>query len=166
MISLFVIEPMVPQPSLHRLAATGKEISEGDWNGRLGIWREGLVLFAEHPFLGVGSGAFRSAAVEAGKLAHNFAISLLAEVGLVGFTLFGIVLTMVVCHTFVQPLWQRRLWLAVLMAWFIGAVSHNWEYRKQSWLFLSLVIAGAAHSVQHIQPSSRAAAQTTKTMSG
>jgi O-antigen ligase len=158
--SVLVLPAIIPQTSLQRLAATTTEISEGDWNGRLGIWREGLGLFAEHPFLGVGSGAFRSAAVEAGKLAHNFAISLLAEVGIIGLTLFGIILTMAVCHAIGQPLWRRRLWLAVLMAWFIGAVSHNWEHRKQTWLFLSLVIAGATHSVQRIRPFTGAINET------
>ncbi len=155
MASLFAVQFMIPQTSLQRLAETGTEITEGDWNGRLGIWREGLALFVKHPFFGVGAGAFRSAAVEAGKLAHNFAISLLAEVGIIGFALFGIILAMAVCLAIGQPQWQRRLWLAVLTAWFIGAVSHNWEHRKQTWLFLSLVIAGATLSTQQILPSTK-----------
>jgi O-antigen ligase len=138
----------------------GTEITEGDWNGRLGIWREGLQLFAEHPWLGVGGGAFRTAALEAGKLAHNFVISLLAEVGLIGFALFGAVLSMAAYDAVGQPKWLRRLWLAMFVAWLIGAISHNWEYRKQTWLFLGMVTAGATAAVRETQPRNRTLDQT------
>ncbi len=156
----FVLQLTIPQTSLQRLAATGAVITEGDWNGRLDIWREGLQLFAKHPFLGVGGGAFRSAAIEAGKLAHNFAISLLAEVGIIGFALFAMILSMAVHDAIGQPRRLRRLWLAVLMAWMIGALSHNWEHRKQTWLFLGMVIAGTTAAVRETQPYARIVHQT------
>ncbi len=141
--SLLAVLPFVPESSFQRLAATEIAITEGGLNGRSAIWREGVALFFAHPLLGVGSGAFRSAADETGQLAHNFVISLLVEVGVIGFLLYTFVLTMAVYYAIHQPKWSCRFWLTVLMVWTIGAASHNWEHRKQTWLFLSLVPVGA-----------------------
>jgi O-antigen ligase len=142
--SLLAVLPFVPETSIQRLAGTDAVIAEGGLNGRAAIWREGFGLFIEHPLLGVGSGAFRTAASENSQLAHNFVLSLLVEVGIIGFILYAIILTMAVYYAILQPKWSCRLWLTVLMVWAIGAASHNWEHRKQTWLFLSLVPVGAS----------------------
>jgi O-antigen ligase len=142
--SLLGLLPLVPESSFQRLAATDSVISGGDLNGRAGIWREGFAVFVENPLIGVGGGAFREAASESGKVAHNFVLSLLVEVGIVGFVLYAIVLAMAVYYAIHQPKWSCRLWLTVLTVWAIGAATHNWEHRKQTWLFLSLVPVGAS----------------------
>ncbi|MGH7491212.1 MAG: O-antigen ligase family protein [bacterium] len=142
--SLFVLLPFVPESSFQRLAATEVVVLEGDLNGRLEIWREGFITFTMHPWIGVGSGVFRTAATETGKLAHNFVISLLVELGIIGFLLYAAILAMAVYHALDQPARSRQLWLAMLMVWIIGATTHNWEYRKQTWLFLSFVTVSAS----------------------
>ncbi len=142
--SLLAVLPFVPESSFQRLALTDTVITEGGLNGRSAIWREGFALFIAHPFLGVGSGAFRTAADETSQLAHNFVLSLLVEVGIIGFILYALILAMAVNYAIHQPKWSCRFWLTVLMVWTIGAASHNWEHRKQTWLFLSLVPVGAS----------------------
>ncbi|MGH7451014.1 MAG: O-antigen ligase family protein [bacterium] len=146
--SLLAVLPFVPESSFERLAVTDTVITEGGLNGRSAIWREGFALFIAHPLLGVGSGAFRTAATETGQLAHNFVLSLLVEIGIIGFILYAIILAMAVYYAIHQPKWSCRLWLTVLMVWTIGAASHNWEHRKQTWLFLSLVPVGASAYVR------------------
>jgi O-antigen ligase len=140
--TLFALQPLVPQASLQRLGTTGDAIAAGDLTGRVEIWRQGLDAFSEHPLTGVGSGAFR-AAVESGKAAHNVFVSVLAEVGLIGLVLFAIILAICVHQALRQPKWESRLWLAILLVWAIGALVHSWEERKQTWLFLSLVVVSA-----------------------
>jgi O-antigen ligase len=134
--SLLALQSLVPQSSFQRLATAG---TEGDLNGRLGTWREGVALFSEHPLLGVGSGAF-TAAIETGKAPHSFVLKFLAKVGIIGFSLFATILAMAVYHASRQPEWSSILWLTVLMVWILGAATHNWEQRKQTWLFLSMII--------------------------
>lgn len=143
-VSLLGVLPLVPESSFQRLAATDSVIIGGDFNGRMAVWREGFDVFVANPLLGVGSGAFRSAATETGKIAHNFVLSLLVEVGIIGFALYAIILAMAVYYAIHQPKWSCRLWLTVLMVWTIGAATHNWEHRKQTWLFISLVPVGAS----------------------
>jgi O-antigen ligase len=129
--------------SFQRLGTTYVELTEGDLNQRTGLWREGLASFAEHPLIGVGSSMYRSVN-SLGKVAHNSFLSVLVEVGLVGFALFGIILTIAVIQAWGQPKWDSRFWLTILAVWAIGASALTWEYRKTTWLFLSLLIASAA----------------------
>ncbi|MFQ5545315.1 MAG: O-antigen ligase family protein [Acidiferrobacterales bacterium] len=142
--SLLALQPLVPERSFHRLATTGTEITEGDLNNRLGIWREGIVVFSEHPILGIGSGAFRAAATETRGVPHSFVVGLLTEVGSIGFGLFATLVTMTVYSVGFLPKSHSRLWLTILIIWVLGAATHNWEHRKQTWLFLSLAVANAS----------------------
>jgi len=140
----FLLLPYVqPLRSFQRLGTTYVEFTEGDLNRRTDIWREGLASFGEHPIIGVGSNMYPSVN-RLGKVAHNSFLSVLVELGLIGFALFGIILTIALVQALSQPKWDARFWLAVLMAWAIGAFALTWEHRKTTWLFLSLVIASAA----------------------
>lgn len=136
--------PLVPERSIERLANTSREVKQGDWNQRLVIWRESLSSIAAHPFLGVGSNAHRAAAVETQKVAHNLVLSLLAEVGLVGFLLFLLLFLMAALRVWTLPAQASRMWLALLVIWGLSGATHNVEHRKQTWLFLSLAVAAAS----------------------
>ena len=145
--SLFLLQSLAPQAAAERLAGTGAEITSGDLNGRLAIWQDGVDLFLAHPIFGVGSGAFERAA-ETGRPAHNFVLTLLAEIGLVGFGLFALLFVIALYKSYQQPQPMSRLWLAILLAWVIGVLTHNWEHRKQTWLLLSLSVASASAYAQ------------------
>jgi O-antigen ligase len=131
--------------SFERFGTTVHEITEGDLNNRTNNWREGLAAFAQHPLLGVGSNMYRSVN-RLGKLAHNSFLSVLVELGLIGFTLFGLILTFAVIQALRQSKWDSMFWLSVLAAWAISAFTLTYEYRKATWLILSLLIASAAQT--------------------
>ena len=134
--SLFALLPVVPQSSLQRLG-------NPDIHRRTTIWRGSIDIISEHPLLGVGSGAYKWTALETGGAAHNFALSLLGEVGIIGFALFCTILAMAFYHVRYLPKRGRGLWLAVLLVWLINNLTHNYEYTKQIWLFLGLLVANA-----------------------
>ncbi len=140
---LILIPRVQTLESFQRLGTTGTELTQGDLNNRTNNWREGLASFAEHPLTGVGSNMYRSVN-SLGKVAHNSYLSVLVEVGMIGFTLFGIILTIAVNQAWGQPKWDRRFWLTILLVWAIGASTLTWEYRKSTWLFLSLLMVSAA----------------------
>lgn len=165
-IAAYYLLPLIPQESFQRLGTTGTEISTGDLNGRVELWRQGIAAFEEHPLLGVGSNMYRSVNTEH-KVAHNSFISVLVELGLVGFVLFGIALAIAIRQIFGQSTWDTRLWLAVLAGWVVAASTLTWEYRKPTWLFLSLIVANAAlirHGEEVIEPvrSNTSEAQVTQ----
>ncbi|HKZ80698.1 MAG TPA: O-antigen ligase family protein [Pyrinomonadaceae bacterium] len=132
--------------SFQRFSTTAAALSEGDLNQRTYIWREGLDSFVEHPLIGVGSSMYRSVN-SLGKVAHNSFLSVLVEVGLIGFALFGMILAMAVSQARGQPKWDKRFWLTLLAVWAIGASTLTWEHRKSTWLFLSLIVASAALTI-------------------
>ena len=60
----------VPQSSVQRLVDTRTEVREGSLGQRSYVWREAVRIIAEHPFLGVGSRAYRAAAIETQRAAR------------------------------------------------------------------------------------------------
>jgi O-antigen ligase len=140
--SVFILLPHIPQGSLGRLATTGNSIASGDLGGRVILWNASLAIFLEHPLLGIGAGSLPAPA-GLGALAHNTFLSVLVELGPIGFTLFAATVTVVVYQAFRQPRSYSRLWLTVLAIWVIGVFTLSWEFRKPTWLFLSLVVISA-----------------------
>ena len=140
--SLFVLLPLVPQSSFQRLETMGNSIAEADLGGRVDIWGEGIGVLSEHPIVGIGSGTY-STAVESGKEAHNSFLSVLVEVGMIGFVLFAAILAIAVYEAMHQPRWDAIFWLTVLLVWVLGVSVHSWEQEKITWLFLGLVVISA-----------------------
>jgi O-antigen ligase len=137
-VAVFVLLAFIPQTSLDRIANKGVAL-----NGREHVWSDAIDLFAEHPLVGVGSGAVKKV-VEAQQSAHNFALGIATETGLIGFGLFCLILLLVVGHAWAQQPRYRYLCLTLFAVWFIGASVHNWEHRKQTWLFFSLIVISSS----------------------
>jgi O-antigen ligase len=135
-----LVLPLVPTQALTRLEGTGAAVQAGDLNERTEIWAEAVRIIEAHPLVGIGSGAFESAAVGVNKVGHNFALALLAEGGVVGFGLFLGMLVVALLALRRQPALLRGLWVAVFSAWLFAALLHNWEYRKQTWFMLAMMV--------------------------
>jgi O-antigen ligase len=142
--------------SFQRLGTTGTELTSGDLNNRTNNWREGLASFEEHPLLGVGTNMYRSvnslATDNQGKVSHNSYLSVLVELGLIGFIFFSIILGITIAQAWRQPKWQSWFWLTVLAVWGIGAFTLTWEARKSTWLFLSFAVVSAALTDKREEP--------------
>jgi len=139
----FILVPRIPEASLDRLATTRAELIAGDLNGRIQLWRQGLAAFADQPILGVGGEMYRDVNIE-GKVAHNSFLSVLVELGIIGFALFGAAIAIAVLQIRRLPQSDSRFWLSVIAAWAIIASTLSWEHKKPTWLFLSLLVAAAA----------------------
>jgi len=129
--------------SFQRFSTTTSEITEGDLNGRTEKWRQGFDSFVEHPLLGIGSNMF-SSVTSRGNVAHNAFISILVELGLIGFALFGTILAIAVTQAWNQPKWEAGFCLTVLATWVISVSTLSYEDRRATWFFLSFIIASAA----------------------
>lgn len=142
--------------SFQRLGTTADELASGDLNNRTNNWSEGLASFEQHPLLGVGGNMYRSinslAKNASGKVGHNSYVSVLVELGLIGFVIFAIILAITFVQAWRQPKWQSWFWLTVLTVWGIGAFTLTWEARKSTWLFLSFVIVSSALNTYREEP--------------
>jgi O-antigen ligase len=154
-VGAFIALPsLIPQSSLQRLASTYAELSGGDLSGRVEIWRDGLAVLADHPLLGVGSAAFPSA-IASGRSAHNTFLLVFTELGIIGFTLFAIMLAMAFYDSIRQAKWDSGFSLTLLLVWVLGASALSWVTAKPTWLFLCLIIAGANLATQSVRAGQR-----------
>ncbi len=136
--------PLLPAGAVLRLWETGNDLMRGNLNDRQDVWAEAVRIIGEHPVVGIGAGAFRTAATGVNKVGHNFVLALLAEIGVVGLVLFLAIIVVGARSLRAAPKALRELWLTILVAWTFAALLHNWEYRKLTWLVFALMPVCAA----------------------
>jgi O-antigen ligase len=135
---------VVPQQSWDRLFTIKQEIGGGTMNGRVPIWNVGWQLFQQRPFLGVGAGAFPAAfeSVRYGNsAAHNLALALLVEQGVVGLSLFAALVG--ACFWVISglPSADRKLWAVLMMGWLISGLSGDSHMDKITWVLFGMLAA-------------------------
>lgn len=154
-LSSFYLLPYVQDlRSFERLGTTGVELTQGDLNNRTNNWQDGFAAFREHPLLGIGSNMYPTIN-RWGKAAHNSFMAVLVELGLIGSIIFAGLLLIVFAEAWRQPKWESRFWLTLFAVWMLGSYTLTWTHRKPTWLFLSLLIAGASLIPRHketVQP--------------
>ncbi len=101
------------------------------------MWLKSIAVLAQHPILGVGSGAIDHVI---GGAVHNTFISVVTETGFIGLVLFLSILGLAVDKVITLPRRTVGPWLSIFMTWLIGIVSLSWEFRKASWILLSFMI--------------------------
>src|SRR5260370_30117302 len=157
----------VPESSWERLSTTPNELAQGTLTGRRVIWAAGWELFREHPFLGVGANAFRIVvsrvlaepiradqdALPPAPPAHITFLSVLVEHGVIGFTLFCSLLSLLALSLTALPPFPRKLWIVCLGVWVVGVSSLTWELRKPTCFFFSLLIAHCCPLPQNRTPT-------------
>jgi O-antigen ligase len=146
LVAMLLAASLVPQRTLDRLGTTSNEISSGTLNGRTLYWKLSWHLFAEHPLQGIGSGAFPHTNLllgDRGIVAHNAFLSILAELGIVGITLFLGMVLLAGWGLVSLPQDRRRAWIAMGVTWAIGATALTWESRKITWFLVAMALAQA-----------------------
>jgi O-antigen ligase len=138
--SILTLLPFVPQSLINRIGTIGNSISQADMGGRVTMWRKSIVVLAQHPILGVGSGTIDRTI---GGAVHNTLISVATETGFIGLVLFLSILGLVAYDVFRLPKGSSGLWLAIFTTWAIGALSLSWEFRKLTWIILNFIIIGS-----------------------
>jgi O-antigen ligase len=136
---LFVaLVPTVPPETMQRIISTADDPSQGDLNGRTDLWAQAYLTFQQHPFTGVGTGAFREGTTW--KVAHNVWLRFAAELGLVGLGLFLLMMLLLFVGAGRSTRALGTFCYTVLTVWIIGATFYNAEDKKQTWLVLTLVL--------------------------
>jgi O-antigen ligase len=152
---------VVPQYNWERILSTGSEITErGSMSGRREIWNAGLQAFPTRPLLGAGAGAYgaavdpyiRNVGARAGVGAHNVAIGLLVEEGIVGLILFAGIFGACAWTIFHTPPPNGALCGVLLLTWLVGGLSGSPEALKFTWVLFGLVSAqsGLARTVTDV----------------
>ncbi|NDJ76812.1 MAG: O-antigen ligase family protein [Chloroflexi bacterium] len=135
-----------------------EERTETGYGNRETLILTGIEVWQDHPVIGVGIDQFRSTSREylsgpekhlAGKVTHNFYITLLAETGIIGFLLFlgwmiysvyELYLTMRADDEEYSPL--ATIWMiAFILYFFRGNTASTMHYSKMLWMMGGIAIA-------------------------
>jgi O-antigen ligase len=141
--------------SIARLSTVASSGKGDHFSGRANLWAGGWHAFGDHAFLGFGGGAYPTAAYPFSgygeKLfAHETYLSVLTELGPIGFILFGGVLACVIFAISKHKGHQRWMWASIFASWAIGVAALSWEFRSQTWLFFSFIVT-SAFAIQRTQ---------------
>ena len=142
---------ILPSSSWARIMTITEELQSGTMSGRTLIWDAGWKVFWERPILGAGAGAFPVAVepvLNRPRAAHNVALALLVEQGVVGLFLFASLL--LACAWTIAGLAspERKLWTVLILSWLVGVMSIDWHYDKMTWLLFGLLAAQSAATIQ------------------
>lgn len=141
-LTVWLAAELGPETSWQRLSTIRSELTVGSLNHRRTIWKAGLGVWENHPWVGVGSGAYGTAVrplLGAPYVAHNVFLSVAVERGLVGIGILVAILAGGLITIGRMPDTRRALWIGLLSTWMIGVMSLSWEQRKPTWLLLGLL---------------------------
>jgi O-antigen ligase len=147
LVAIVVVIKTVTTRQLGRIG-TIQTAAQTGLDQRTTYWRLAFNTFSQHPLLGVGANAFRDQAVlitGISRVAHNSFLGVLADMGIVGLALFMLALASAwVQLPQVLPRRLRQTWLAIGVAWLLGANTLTWEHLKVTWFLAFLLVAEVA----------------------
>jgi O-antigen ligase len=139
-----------PLGTLSRLATVFNQVDGGDLNQRRNIWEAGWRAFLDAPLAGHGAGTFvEAAALSPIDTAHNTALSVVVEGGLIGLLLGA---SIVVAATW-SALHARAPWrLALLTAaftWLALSMGGSTGENRKTWLLFGIMAVAGRLAVKH-----------------
>jgi O-antigen ligase len=135
-----LIPRVVPSYLLDRISAVSDAGAKAE--SRLTLWEAGWRLFTQYPLGGVGVGAYGTASTgEALQAAHNAYVTILAETGIIGFTLFMLYLLTLYYNIRKMPKAERSLWTEILAIWAFVSMTAPTEYAKSTWMLYGMMLA-------------------------
>jgi len=138
--SALVLWFVIPRATLERIATVAEQAQGGDLNQRVNIWEFGWRAFAEAPFLGHGAGTFVNAAGLAPiDTAHNTALSILVEGGMVGFGIAAAILMLMVFNALRTQGPMRMALLTALAVWMLSSLVGTTTESRTTWLLFGMI---------------------------
>jgi O-antigen ligase len=136
----------VPTANWERILSIPAEITAGGtMTGRTNLWKGGLERFPERPITGYGAGAYGAVIGPSirysNAMAHNVAIGLLVEEGIVGLAMFAAVLGACAWTVLLSPQPYKALWGVLLLTWCVSSMSINLEQMKLTWVLFGFIAA-------------------------
>lgn len=139
---------LIPHETLGRIATIPEQLQHGDLNQRLNIWRAGWEAVARAPFLGSGAGTFvQAAALAPGDTAHNTALTVLVESGIVGLFIATAILVACVASILAARGSVRVALITGFLVWLVTSLVATVETNRTTWLLFGIIsLAGRIES--------------------
>jgi len=142
---------MVPRETLERIASISVQLQNGDLNQRVNIWSAGWNAFLNAPFCGHGAGSFVAVARLAPiDTAHNTALSILVEGGLIALVLASGIVIFSVRSIFAIGGTLCIALMTSMAVWLISSLIGTVGESRTTWLLLAVI--ALSHRLTEEQP--------------
>ena len=178
---LVLWQSVLPEKVVERIKQTKSESGGLDISSqrRINVWSQAIDLFKSNPVTGIGYGSFRKLGYDLGDT-HNIYVKILCEQGLVGFTIFLVLLFSFMKEGFTlyqkgeDDHFSKGLGLGFFICIFVLMVNNffgdRWSYLEPNaylWIFAGLVarlnlIAEDHQQAMTAKPVKKAAVNTEK----
>jgi O-antigen ligase len=148
---LFIGATVAPEYILERAVSVPAEIISGNFGTRIIQWQAGWELFANQPFRGIGSHAFHTAIeslIGRNVSPDNTYLTVLYELGVVGFILFGIILVRIWGLILYLDRSSLILWTTMVLTFVLLWLVNDWMKPPLMWILFGLITAHAAAQSQ------------------
>jgi O-antigen ligase len=110
-------------------------------SGRSTLWETGEALVLERPLQGQGVGAVSGVFA---RVVHNTPLEILIEGGLVSLLLFYGAFAHAMYRVWKFANRERTLFLVIITAWLIGALSLSWDVDIITWFIVAMLFAAGS----------------------
>lgn len=141
-LSIVAIFSFAPQASVDRIFSTGKSIKTGTLNSRTLLWDASIAQWKNSPVVGIGLGGIRQ---ELSKKhlnydgAHNTYIHLLTESGIIGLTLYLLIILSILYYILLTPLSEKAFLLSLLLVILVSQLTLHTHIQKETWFVLTML---------------------------
>ncbi len=148
-VSVIAIFTLAPKASIDRIFSAGQSISSGTLNSRTSIWRGSLKEWEKSPIIGSGLGGLGFVLSKEHvnyRGAHNVFIQLLTEDGIIGLSLYLLIIISLLYYLLHTPIDEKAFLFTLLMVLLVSQLTTHTHLDKFVWFAFTMI---AIHSQKY-----------------
>ncbi len=152
-VSIVTVASFAPKASIDRVFSAKKSLKSGNLNSRTLIWKSSLEQWKKQPIVGTGLGGLGFVLSKKHvnfNAAHNTYIHLLTENGLIGLTLYLLLLISVLYYILQTPLNDKAFLLSLFMVLVVSQLTLHTQIQKETWFAFTMLVIHALYSRKRI----------------
>ena len=145
-LSISVVLTYAPKASVDRVFSAGSSIKSGTLNYRTVIWKTSIEEWKNSPIIGAGVGGLYSQLSRKHvnySWAHNTFIHLLTENGIIGLTLYILMIVSILYFILRTPFEEKVFLLSLLLVMLVSQIALHTHIQKATWLTYTLLFIHA-----------------------
>ncbi len=141
-VSISAVLSYAPESSVKRIFSAGSSIKSGTLNYRTVIWKTSIEQWKNSPIIGAGLGGLYSQLSRKHvnyAWAHNTFIHLLTENGVIGLTLYLLLIISILYFILRAPFDDKIFLIILLLAVLVSQISLHTHTQKVTWFIFSML---------------------------
>lgn len=149
--SIIAILSFAPKASVDRVFSTGKSLKSGNLNSRTFVWKASIKEWKKSPIFGVGLGGLGHVLSKNHinyREAHNTYIHLMTENGIIGLTIYLLILLNIFYLVLQTRISEKVFLLSLLMVILVSQLTLHTQIQKETWFALTMLVIHALLSIK------------------